>query len=90
MTCSSFPNKPEPGLLDKEFLRLSSAAGKTGVPATGSCPNPAGEEWEVWEVWCAAPKCWMNGSQNVREARASLRNWSSSTHVVSLSPDWRA
>lgn len=37
MTCSSFPNKPEPGLLDKEFLRLRSAVGRAGA----SSQNPA-------------------------------------------------
>lgn len=37
MTCSSFPNKPEPGLLDKELLRLRSAVGRVGA----SSQNPA-------------------------------------------------
>lgn len=41
MTCSSFPNKPEPGLLDEEFLRLSSAAGKTGASSHWILPKPS-------------------------------------------------
>lgn len=54
-TCSGFPNTPKPRLLTRSSRDSDQQQAKQELPATGSCPNPAGEEREVWEAWLAAP-----------------------------------
>lgn len=82
--------EPEPRLLTRSS-RAEQQQAKQELPAAGSCPNPAGEEQEVWKhgllhpqieqmgVWmCKKPEC-------PRGTRATQCMWSD--HRPARDPD---
>lgn len=82
MTCCSFPNKPEPGLLDKELLRLSSAVGKAGA----SSQNPA--QSQLGRSGRFGKRCTQVLNERESECARSL-HIPEDLELLQAPPDWR-